>query len=78
MAADSPAEKMLIKLLLHNKLATEPQINRVIQSSAGKVERTLHEELIERHFVDPAVMKKVVSAVEKKKLSFPLLSEHTS
>ena len=68
---------MLIKLLLHNKLITENQLERVLEQSIGKVARTLHEELTERHFVDRKVMEKVVSAVEKKNLSFPLLSEHT-
>jgi|SaaInlStandDraft_1057018.scaffolds.fasta_scaffold138762_1 hypothetical protein len=74
---DSPAEKMLIKLLLHNKLITESQLERVLEKSVGKVARTLHEELAVRHFVERKVMEKVVMAVEKKNLSFPLLSEHT-
>ena len=68
---------MLIKLLLHNKLITESQLERVLEKSVGKVARTLHEELSVRHFVERKVMEKVVMAVEKKNLSFPLLSEHT-
>ena len=78
MAADSPAEKMLIKLLVHNKLMTMSQILRVVASSAGKSEKKLPEEIVERKFVDPAVMKKVVLAVRKKGHLFPLLCDQVT
>lgn len=75
MAAESPAEKMLIKLLMHNKLITKSQIQRVLKQTVGKSNKKLHEELVDRHFVDPKVMPKVLAAVDKKGYIFPLLCE---
>lgn len=75
MAADSPAEKLLIKLLVRNKLITLSQVERVLKKTLGRSEKKLHEELVDRKFVDPNKMEKVVDAVHKKNYVFPLLSE---
>jgi hypothetical protein len=77
MAADSPAEKMLIKLLIHNKLVTKSQILRILKNTVGQSEKKLPEELVDRHFVDPKVMPKVLAAVDKKGYTFPLLCDQT-
>jgi transcriptional regulator CtsR len=77
MAADSDAEKMLIKLLLHNKLITKSQVERILKKTVTRSDKKLHEEMVERKFVDPAKMKKVVAAVEGKGLVFPLLCDQT-
>jgi hypothetical protein len=75
MAAESSAEKMLIKLLIHNKLLTKSQIERILKKTVGQSDKKLYEELVDRHFVDPKVMLKVLSAVEKKGHVFPLLCD---
>lgn len=77
MPVDSPAEKMLIKLLIQNKLVTKNQITRIVRKTVGQSDKTLHEELIERHFIDPEVMPKVLAAIKKKGYHFPLLSEQS-
>ena len=77
MPVDSPAEKMLIKLLIQNKLVTKSQVTRVVKKTVGKSEKTLHEELVDLHFVDPKVMPKVLQAIKKKGYHFPLLSEQS-
>jgi hypothetical protein len=75
MAAESSAEKMLIKLLIHNKLLTKSQIERILKKTVGQSDKKLYQELVDRHFVDPKVMLKVLSAVEKKGHVFPLLCD---
>jgi hypothetical protein len=77
MAAESPAEKMLLKLLLHNKLITMSQVQRILTLSVGRSDKTLHEEILDRHFVDPKVMNKVLHAINEKGLSFPLLIDQS-
>lgn len=77
VAAESPAEKMLLKLLLHNKLITKSQIHRILEHTVGRSDKTLHEEILERHFVDPKVMNKVLHAINEKGLSFPLLIDQS-
>lgn len=77
MPVDSPAEKMLIKLLIQNKLMTKPQVTRVVKKTVSVSEKTLHEEIVDLHFVDPAIMPKILSAIKKKGYHFPLLSEQT-
>lgn len=77
MAADSAADKMLINLLLRNKLITKSQVQRVLKKTIGRSDKKLHEELVDRHFVDPKVMAKVVAAVDKKGHVFPLLIDQT-
>ena len=68
---------MLLKLLLHNKLITMSQVQRILKSSVGRSDKTLHEEIMDRHFVDPKVMNKVVLAINEKKLAFPLLIDQS-
>lgn len=68
---------MLIKLLMHNKLITKPQIERVIKKTAGRSDLKLHEELVQKRFVDPKKMTKIVAAIEQKGLVFPLLCDQT-
>jgi hypothetical protein len=77
VAAESPAEKMLLKLLLQNKLITMSQVQRILKSSVGTSDKTLHEEILDRHFVDPKVMNKVLHAINEKGLSFPLLIDQS-
>jgi hypothetical protein len=77
MAANSEAEKMLIKLLMHNNLTTKSQVQRVLKKTVGKSEKKLFEELVDRHFVDPKVMPKVVAAVHQKGYVFPLLCDQS-
>ena len=77
MAADSDAEKMLIKLLIHNGLVTKTQIERLLKKTVGKSEKKIFEELVDRHFVDPKVMPKVVAAVQQKGYVFPLLCDQS-
>lgn len=78
MAADSLAEKMLMKLLLQNRMITKSQLKRIIEKHAGVTEKTLHEVIVENKFVDPAKMKKILDVIEKKKVNFPLLKEPDS
>ncbi|MBF0197823.1 MAG: hypothetical protein HQL32_08930 [Planctomycetes bacterium] len=78
MAADSPAEKMLINLLIRNKLMTKSQLTRVIKKSVGQSEFKLHEEILQRRFVDPKVMNKIVAAIDKKGHVFPLLCDQSA
>lgn len=75
MAAESSAEKMLIKLLIHNKLMTKSQVQRVLKKTVGQSDKKLYEEIVDRHFVDPKVMPKVLSVIEKKGHIFPLLCD---
>lgn len=78
MAADSPAEKMLIKLLLQNKLITKSQLKRTIDKSVkSEVEQTLPDVLLEKEFVDPKVINKILPVIQKKKVQFPLLSTYS-
>jgi len=75
MPAESQAEKMLMKLLLHNRLITKNQLKRIIDKSVGLSNKTLHEEIVDKRFVDPVMMKKIVSAILSKGLIFPILNE---
>jgi len=77
MPVDSPAEKMLIKLLIQNKLITKNQLTRVVKKTVAKSDKTLHEELVDLHFVDPKVMPKILAAIKSKGFHFPLLSEQS-
>ena len=77
LPVDSPAEKILIKLLIQNKLVTKSQITRIARKTVGKSEKTLHEELVDLNFVDPKVMPKVLNVIKKKGFHFPLLSEQS-
>ena len=78
MAANSEAEKMMLKLLIHNKLITKTQVQRVLKLTIGRSNKKLPEELVDRYFVDPAVMKKVTAAVDAKGLVFPLLCDQSA
>jgi hypothetical protein len=77
LAIDSEAEKMMIKLLIHNKLITKSQIERILKKTVGRSKQKLHEELVQKRFVDPKKMTKIVTAIEEKGLIFPLLCDQT-
>ena len=78
MPADSLAEKMLMKLLLQNNLITKSQLKRVVDANSGVTDRTLPEILMDKRFVDPEKMKKILDVIEKKNVLFPLMNSHTA
>lgn len=65
---DMPADLMLVKLLIKNKLMTNSQVKRAI--AARKPEKTLWQDILDRRFVHPDHMKKVVAAIQKKGYKF--------
>ncbi len=75
MSSEKSAEVMLRKLLLHNKLITESQFDRVLREARGSSSRTLPEEILGKRMVQPELMKKIVKAILGKGLAFKILNE---
>lgn len=75
MTREFHAEVMLRKLLLHNKLITARQWNRMVDISLGKRNKTLLEVILEKNLVNAEHMKKVLSAVDSKGLTFLTLQD---